>query len=70
MKIDDRQNALDVARTLVQASLDQVADALLSAHLEGLNQALGLLNGTKSLEDAANDLRERRNFVRILSKEE
>ena len=61
MKIDNRNDALDVARRLLTAgaTVDDLADALLEAHLEGLDQGRQVAD----MEDATQQLTKRREFI-------
>jgi len=59
MKIDTREDALHEAQRLVGATEDELADALLEAHLEGLDQG----HSVAGKENAATELMNRRIFV-------
>jgi hypothetical protein len=67
MKIDDREDALSVARSLVGAQPEEIADALLSAHLEGVNMGracLGkLVQGGAPLNAVVQELDGRKDFI-------
>jgi hypothetical protein len=73
MKIDDREDALSVARHLLKenAQVEQIADALLEAHLAGIQMAQSALDKVldkvtrgESLENVVKELEERWAFVR------
>jgi len=64
MKLDDRKDALNAARRLVNAQLEQIADALLEAHLEGLQQARGQLRDNAATHEVTKALEQRCNFIR------
>jgi hypothetical protein len=63
MKIDDRSDALRAARQLTTLDQETLADALLEAHLEGINQARILFHQNKSPEEISKDLDRRREFL-------
>jgi hypothetical protein len=65
MKIDDRKDALEAAHHLANASVEQIADALLEAHLEGVDQGRIVLLQGKSLDEALDELDGRRKFLRM-----
>lgn len=64
MKIDDRQDALAAAHHLTNATVEQFADALLEAHLEGIEQGRSVLLQGKSVDQALDELDARRGFLR------
>ena len=64
MTLDDRKDALAVAHTLRDATTDEVANALLQADLEGIEQGRSLLLQGKSVRESLDELDERRNFLR------
>jgi len=64
MKLDDRIDALGIAKTLLNAPVERIAAALLEAHLEGLQQARGQINQTTSTQEIAKALDERCKFIR------
>lgn len=65
MKIDDREDALAVAQDLIKSSADAdaIADSLLEAHLEGIEQARSQFLQNKSYKEIANELNGRRDFL-------
>jgi hypothetical protein len=64
MKIDGRNDALTLAEGLAKASVEQIADALLEAHLEGVEQGRNLLLQGRSVDQALDELGARRKFLR------
>ena len=64
MKIDNRADALNAAQSLVNAGADQIANALLEAHLEGIEQARSQFHQGLSYQQIAKDLEARGNFIR------
>ncbi len=60
MKIDDRNDALTAAQRLTNAQPEQIADALLEAHLEGIDQARSLVLQGKPLQEIRTELDGRR----------
>jgi hypothetical protein len=64
MKIDDLNDALSAAHHLANATVEQIADALLEAHLEGIEQGRSPLLQGKSVDQALDELDERRRFLR------
>ena len=64
MVIDDRNDALAAAQLLANATVEQIADALLKAHLEGIEQGRSLLLQGKSVDQSLDELDARRNFLR------
>ncbi len=64
MKIDDREDALRVARRLAGGKFGDIADALLAAHLEGIEQARSAFLQGKSSYDISKQLDERSAFIR------
>jgi hypothetical protein len=63
MKIDNRADALTAADRLRHAQAEKIADALLEAHLEGIDQARSLILQEKSLQEIRTQLDERRQFI-------
>jgi hypothetical protein len=65
MKIDDMKDALSTAKHLAEnrANPRDVANALLRAHLEGVDQARSALAHGQSLESVSKELYRRRNFI-------
>jgi len=64
MKMDNRHDALNAAQTLLNAGADQIADALLEACLEGIEQARIQFYQGISYQQIAKDLEARSKFIR------
>jgi hypothetical protein len=64
MKIDNREDALSAAQRLLNADASQIANALLEAHLEGLEHARSQFRQGMSYQQIAKDLEARSEFVR------
>ena len=63
MKIDDREDALQVAKQIANAETLAVAKKLLEAHLEGIDQARSQFSQGKTYEQISKELDARRAFV-------
>jgi len=63
MKLDNRDDALEVAYHLVNATIEQIANALIEAHLEGIRQGRSVLLQGRSVDQALDELDERRRFL-------
>jgi hypothetical protein len=63
-EIDGREDALRSARQLADGKLGDIADALLNAHLEGIEQARSAFLQGKSSYDISKQLDERSVFIR------
>jgi hypothetical protein len=63
VKIDDRSDALKAARQLTKLDQEALADALLEAHLEGIDQARSLFHQKKAPDEISKDLDRRRDFL-------
>jgi hypothetical protein len=63
VKIDDRSDALKAARQLTKLDQEALADALLEAHLEGIDQARILFHQKKAPDEISKDLDRRRDFL-------
>ena len=63
MKIDDRKDALEIAHQLASATAEQIADALIQAHLEGIRQGRIVFLQGRSTDQALDELDERRRFL-------
>lgn len=64
MKIDNRADALNAAQSLLNVGVDQIANALLEAHLEGIEQARSQFHQGLSYQQIAKDLEARSKFIR------
>jgi len=64
VKIDNRGDALHAAQTLLTADTDRIADALLEACLEGIEQAQRQFYQGISYQQIAKDLEARSKFIR------
>ena len=64
MKIDNRDDALHAAETLMKADTPRIADALLEAYLEGIEQARSQFYQGISYQQIAKDLEARSRFMR------
>ena len=66
MRIDDREDALQTARYLLttKAGVDEIADALLTAHLQGIEQARNQFLDRKRDDEILTHLNGRRDFLR------
>ena len=64
MKIDNRDDALHAAQSLLNADVDQIADALLTACLAGIEQARSQFYQGISYQQIAKDLEARSKFIR------
>ena len=64
MKIDNRDDALNAAHSLLNANADRIADALLEAYLEGIEQARSQFYQGISYQQIAKDLEARSRFMR------
>ena len=53
-----------MAEQLANASVEQIADALLKAHLEGIQQGRSVLLQGRSVDQALDELDARRTFLR------
>ena len=63
MKIDNREDALNAAHSLLTAGADQIANALLEAYLEGIEQARSQFQQGISYQQIAKDLKARSEFI-------
>ena len=63
MKIDNRDDALNAAHSLLNANADRIADALLEAYLEGIEQARSQFHQGLSYQQIAKDLKARSEFI-------
>jgi hypothetical protein len=64
MKIENRDDALNAAHSLLNANADRIADALLEAYLEGIEQARSQFYQGISYQQIAKDLEARSRFMR------
>ena len=64
MKIDNRDDALNAAQSLLNADVDQIADALLTACPAGIEQARSQFYHGISYQQIAKDLEVRSKFIR------
>ena len=64
MKIDNRDDALNAAHSLLNANADRIADALLEAYLEGIEQARSQFYQGISYQQIAKNLEARSRFMR------
>ena len=64
MKMDNRDDALNAAHSLLNANADRIADALLEAYLEGIEQARSQFYQGISYQQIAKDLEARSRFMR------
>ena len=64
MKMDNRDDALKAAQSLLNADANQIADALLEACLEGIEQARSQFYQGISYQQIGKDLEARSKFIR------
>ena len=64
MKMDNREDALNAAQSLLNAGAEQIADALLEACLEGIEQARSQFYQGISYQQIAKDLEARCKSIR------
>lgn len=66
MKLDDRKDALQIADFLLEKKQgrEDIADALLTAHLEGIEQARDHFLDRNRPDDISAQLDRRRDFLR------
>ena len=63
MRLDNLEDALRVAEHLRGATVKEIADSLIDAHVEGLSQAISVLHQADIDKNIVEQLRRRRQFI-------